>query len=135
MQRANKSRKNEKLISKINKFFTLESTKRNIIHEAPPISVKDIFKHFWPYTPQKCLKYGLSQHLHLSSPYVLQKETAGKILVREGEIITMSHPNLIRGYELHSKPQPVVIQETLTGKTISHLVRQIYKRGDELSLI
>lgn len=50
MQRANRPRKNEKLISKINKFFTLESTKGNIIHEAPPISVKDIFKHFWPYT-------------------------------------------------------------------------------------
>lgn len=50
MQRANRSKKNEKMISKINKFFTLEGTKGNIIREAPPVPVKEIFSRFWPYT-------------------------------------------------------------------------------------
>lgn len=69
-------------------------------------------------------------------PNALEKEAARERLVREGGIITnLSHPNLIRGYELHSEPHPVVIQETLTGETISHLVRQTYKRGEELPLI
>ncbi len=33
------------------------------------------------------------------------------------------------------EPEPVIIQETLTGETISHLVRQIYKKEEELPLI
>ncbi len=69
-------------------------------------------------------------------PNVQEKETARNRLIQEGEIITsLSHPNLIRGYELHSEPHPIIIQETLTGETISHLVRQTYKREEELPLI
>lgn len=69
-------------------------------------------------------------------PNVEAKEKAVNRLIREGELITsLSHPNLIRGYELHLASEPVVIQETLTGETISHLVRQTYKRGEELPLI
>lgn len=68
-------------------------------------------------------------------PNVEGKEKAVGRLIREGELITsLSHPNLIRGYELHLEPEPVIIQETLTGETISHLVRQVYKKGEELSL-
>lgn len=69
-------------------------------------------------------------------PNVLSKEKAVDRLIREGELITsLSHPNLIRGYELLLEPEPVIIQETLTGETISHLVRQIYKKEEELPLI
>ncbi len=50
MQRANRSKKNEKMITKINRFFTLENTKGNIIREAPPVPIKEVFNRFWPYT-------------------------------------------------------------------------------------
>ena len=69
-------------------------------------------------------------------PNAAAKEKAAARLTREGELITkLSHPNLLRGYELHRGDVPVVIQETLTGETISHLVRQTYKQGEELPLI
>lgn len=69
-------------------------------------------------------------------PNVASKDKAVDRLIREGELITrLSHPNLIRGYELHMASEPVVIQETLTGETISHLVRRIYKKDEELPLM
>jgi serine/threonine protein kinase len=34
----------------------------------------------------------------------------------------LAHPHLVRGYETHTDPTPVVIMETLTGETLSHLV-------------
>src|SRR5690625_3670276 len=52
------------------------------------------------------------------------KEEARERLIREGGIITrLSHPNLIKGYELYAEPRPLIIQETLTGETVSHLIR------------
>lgn len=64
------------------------------------------------------------------------KAEAKERLIHEGRAITrLSHPNLIKGYELYEAPRPIIIQETLTGETISHLIRNIYKRGEELPLI
>jgi serine/threonine protein kinase len=43
-------------------------------------------------------------------------------LVREGEILLgATHPHLVRAYELHREPEPVLILETLTGLTLSRL--------------
>lgn len=69
-------------------------------------------------------------------PLAMEKQAAKDRLIQEGEAITtLSHPNLIRGYALYKEPHPIVIQETLTGETISHLIRNTYKRDEELSLI
>lgn len=50
MQRSNKYDTNESLFQKINRFFTMEETKGNIIGKAPPVPVKEVFRRFWPYT-------------------------------------------------------------------------------------
>lgn len=50
MQRMTRSRKNQSLITKIDNFFSLNNTEGNIIREAPPIPLKEIFRWFWPYT-------------------------------------------------------------------------------------
>lgn len=69
-------------------------------------------------------------------PLAMEKQAAKDRLIQEGEAITtLSHPNLIRGYALYTEPRPIVIQETLTGETISHLIRNTYKRNEELPLI
>lgn len=69
-------------------------------------------------------------------PLAMEKQAAKDRLIQEGEAITtLSHPNLIRGYALYKEPHPIVIQETLTGETISHLIRNTYKRDEELPLI
>ena len=49
--------------------------------------------------------------------------TARRRLEREGRLLRrLSHPHIVRGYELLTSPRPVVIMETLSGETLSHLI-------------
>jgi serine/threonine protein kinase len=44
-------------------------------------------------------------------------------LEREGRLLTrLSHPHILRGYELIPGPLPAVVTETLRGETLSHLL-------------
>jgi serine/threonine protein kinase len=49
--------------------------------------------------------------------------TAAERLLTEGTLMQqLTHPHLVRGYETHTDPLPVVIMETLAGQTLSHLI-------------
>src|SRR5699024_7489143 len=64
-----------------------------------------------------------------------ENEVARKRIIREGTYLKqLSHPNLVRGYEIYRVPTPILIQETLTGETLSHLVRNLAKEGNFLPL-
>ncbi|GGB52393.1 protein kinase [Virgibacillus dakarensis] len=57
-------------------------------------------------------------------PDRLEKRAAKERLIREGEYLKrLTHPNLVRAYEVHNDPFPIMIQETLTGQTLHHLVK------------
>jgi serine/threonine protein kinase len=44
-------------------------------------------------------------------------------LLHEGRLlISMSHPNLVRAYAVHTAPRPALVLETLGGETLAHLV-------------
>ncbi|MGH3085809.1 MAG: serine/threonine-protein kinase [Rubrobacteraceae bacterium] len=44
-------------------------------------------------------------------------------LFREGRLLRkLTHPHIVRAYEVIREPRPVVILETLTGATLSHLI-------------
>ncbi|MFC3040828.1 serine/threonine-protein kinase [Virgibacillus xinjiangensis] len=59
-------------------------------------------------------------------PEAKNHEDAKNRMIREGECLkALSHPNLVRGYEIIANPTPVIVQETLTGETLSHLVRSL----------
>lgn len=46
-------------------------------------------------------------------------------LVREGELLlSLSHPHVVRAYELHRNPEPCLIMETITGESVSHLLER-----------
>jgi serine/threonine protein kinase len=48
---------------------------------------------------------------------------AREALVHEAtRLIELSHPHIVRGYELITDPEPVFIMETLDGETLAHLV-------------
>ncbi|GAA3024970.1 serine/threonine-protein kinase [Streptomyces glomeratus] len=50
-------------------------------------------------------------------------------LVQEGRWLqTFTHPHLVRAYETVEGPEPVVVLETLTGETLSHLIRRRRRR-------
>jgi eukaryotic-like serine/threonine-protein kinase len=46
-------------------------------------------------------------------------------LEREGRLLCgLTHPNILRGYELLPGPVPAVVTETLRGETLSHLLEE-----------
>lgn len=66
-------------------------------------------------------------------PEALQNEDAKKRIIKEGEYLKdLSHPNLVRGYEIITNQAPVLIQETLTGETLSHLIRNLTNQNKVL---
>jgi serine/threonine protein kinase len=53
------------------------------------------------------------------------EHAARRRLLREGRLLVrMSHPHLVRAYEVLVVPQPVVILETLTGATLAYLLER-----------
>ncbi len=50
-------------------------------------------------------------------------------LVNEGRLLQrLTHPHLVRGYELIEQPHPIVILETLTGETLSYAIESRARR-------
>jgi eukaryotic-like serine/threonine-protein kinase len=46
-------------------------------------------------------------------------------LEREGRLLYgLTHPHIVRGYDLLPAPVPAIVTETLRGETLSHLVRE-----------
>lgn len=46
-----------------------------------------------------------------------------RALLREGELLgRLSHPHIVRAYETITEPVPIVVLETLSGETLSHMV-------------
>jgi eukaryotic-like serine/threonine-protein kinase len=51
--------------------------------------------------------------------------SARRRLVREGRLLrTLSHPHIVRGYELLPSEPPLLIMETLSGETLAHLIEE-----------
>ncbi|WP_327130774.1 serine/threonine protein kinase [Streptomyces sp. NBC_01343] len=51
-------------------------------------------------------------------------------LVREGRWLRhFTHPHLVRAYETFESPEPLVVLETLTGETLSHLIDRLPRRA------
>lgn len=50
---------------------------------------------------------------------------ARRRLVAEGRLIRrLSHPHIVRGYEVLTEPRTAVVMETLTGQTVGHLIEE-----------
>ncbi|MFF3911771.1 serine/threonine-protein kinase [Streptomyces sp. NPDC001848] len=59
-------------------------------------------------------------------------------LLQEGRWLRdFTHPHLVRAYETFDAPEPLVVLETLTGETLSHLVDRLRRRpaADDVALL
>lgn len=58
-------------------------------------------------------------------------------LLREGRwLCGFTHPHLVRGYATFVSPEPLVVLETLTGETLSHLLHRLRRRpADRKSVV
>ena len=58
-------------------------------------------------------------------PDRLRKPGARRKLLREGRLLKrLTHPHIVRAYEVHDASRPAVIMETLTGQTVEHLITE-----------
>lgn len=59
-------------------------------------------------------------------PDQLEKPGAASRLLHEGRLLKrLSHPHIVRGYEVHDGPPVVVVMETLHGETLAHLSERL----------
>ena len=60
-----------------------------------------------------------------------EHDGARRALLQEGRLLKrLTHPHIVRAYEIHRQPQPLVILEAVPGETLGRLV----ERGGPLSL-
>jgi serine/threonine protein kinase len=58
-------------------------------------------------------------------PERLGDRRARAALLREGRLLRrIAHPHVVRAYEVHERPRPLVVLETLTGETLAHLLER-----------
>jgi serine/threonine protein kinase len=51
--------------------------------------------------------------------------SARAALLREGRLLRrLSHPNIVRGFDVHDGPRPMVFMEAVGGETLAHLMRR-----------
>ena len=56
-------------------------------------------------------------------PDLLDDQRTRRRLSREGRLLQrLTHPHIVRAYEILKQPHPVLILETLTGATLAHLI-------------
>lgn len=62
-------------------------------------------------------------------PDLLARRDARAALRTEGRLLTsLSHPHIVRAYELRERPLPVLVLESLTGETLAHLLARRTRR-------
>jgi serine/threonine protein kinase len=60
---------------------------------------------------------------------LLEDRKVRRGLLREGRLLKkLTHPHIVRLYEFLKEPHPVLILETLTGETLSHIIDTSYRR-------
>jgi eukaryotic-like serine/threonine-protein kinase len=68
-------------------------------------------------------------------PERMAEEGPRRMLMREGRLLErLSHPHLVRGYETLEEPAPLVVMETLTGQTLSHVIEEEQRELSPLEL-
>ncbi|MGD9695876.1 MAG: serine/threonine-protein kinase [Thermoleophilia bacterium] len=67
--------------------------------------------------------------LKLLRPDRAGDRTAARRLVAEGRLLLrLSHPHIVRGYAVAAEPRPAVVMETLSGRTLAHLIDESPRR-------
>lgn len=88
---------------------------RRHLRRATPFDVYEVFSE-----ERRC-----SCVAKLPRPALAHSERARDMLIREaGHLLDLTHPHLVRAYELVHGPQPALIMETLTGETLKHLIHE-----------
>jgi serine/threonine protein kinase len=67
----------------------------------------------------------------------LKQRTRARLL-REGRLLqSLTHPHVVRVYEVITSPEPLLIEETLPGETLAHLIdrQQSWLRAPDVAML
>ena len=65
-------------------------------------------------------------------PSRLRDEKSRRRLLTEGRLLrSLTHPHIVRAYEVWEEPVPLVVMETLVGETLAHMIEE---RGVRLTV-
>lgn len=82
----------------------------------------------------RCERRGCRVVAKVLRPDRLADRRARAALLREGRRLKrLTHPHLVRAYQVHGGPRPLVVLETLPGETLAHLVARRPLSGPELA--
>ena len=58
-------------------------------------------------------------------PSRMRDAEARRRLLTEGRLLCgLTHPHIVRAYEVHEQPTPAVVMETLVGETLAHMIHE-----------
>ena len=58
-------------------------------------------------------------------PSRLRDERSRRQLLTEGRLLcSLTHPHIVRAYEVREEPVPLVVMETLVGETLAHMIEE-----------
>jgi eukaryotic-like serine/threonine-protein kinase len=67
-------------------------------------------------------------------PDRLRNPRARARLLREGRLLArLTHPHIVRAYEVHDGARPAIVLETLRGETLEHLIGRVRLSARELA--
>jgi serine/threonine protein kinase len=70
----------------------------------------------------RCERRGCSVVVKTPRPDRLRDRAVVAALVREGRLLKrLTHPHIVRGYDVQREPRPTVVLETVGGETLGHL--------------
>jgi serine/threonine protein kinase len=95
-----------------------------LIHRSNVLDVYDA------WSPERACRVALK----VPRPDRLRDRGAAAALLREGRLLRrLTHPHLVRAYEVHAGPRPAVVLETLPGETLARLVARRRLSAAELA--
>jgi serine/threonine protein kinase len=57
-----------------------------------------------------------------------RRKVRERLLLEGRRLLRLSHPHIVRAYEVVTVPSPIVILETLPGETVAHLIDRLERR-------
>jgi serine/threonine protein kinase len=82
----------------------------------------------------RCARRGCSVIVKTVRPDRLGDARVVRDLLREGRLLRrLAHPHIVRGYEVHREPRPLIVLETVGGETLAHLVDRLELEASDVA--
>jgi eukaryotic-like serine/threonine-protein kinase len=82
----------------------------------------DVYDAWSEYRDCRCIAKVLRAERRAHAPARRRLRSEGRLL------LSLSHPHIVRAYELIERPHPILVLETLEGETVGYMARRLKRR-------